>query len=122
MPLDEVLYPVNLRVGGRRCLVVGGGRVALAKVDGLTEAGAVVEVIAPDVVAELDARTDITVHRRRYRTGDAGNYWLVVAATGCPEVNGEVYRDGEPLGCGSTAPTTRSVARSPFPAGCAEGR
>ncbi len=98
MPLEEFLYPVNLRVRGHRCLVVGGGRVALAKADGLLEAGAAVEVIAPEVVPELCDRPGVTVHRREYRTGDVGGYRLAVAATGCQEVNAEVYRDGEAAG------------------------
>ena len=98
MPIDEVLYPVNLRVRGHRCLVVGGGKVALAKADGLLEAGAVVEVIAPEVVAELDDRSDIAVYRRHYRSGDVQGYRLAVAATGHTEVDAEVYRDGEAAG------------------------
>ncbi|MXZ84167.1 MAG: bifunctional precorrin-2 dehydrogenase/sirohydrochlorin ferrochelatase [Acidimicrobiia bacterium] len=98
MPIDEVLYPVNLRVRGHRCLVVGGGQVALVKVDGLLEAGAVVEVIAPDVIPELDARPGVTVHRRVYQSGDVEGYRLVVAATGRAEVDAEVYRDGEATG------------------------
>ena len=98
MPVDELLYPVNLRVRGHRCLVVGGGPVALSKVDGLLEAGAEVDVIAPDVVPELENRPGVTVHRRAYRPGDVEGYRLVVAATGRAEVNAEVYRDGEAAG------------------------
>lgn len=98
MPIDEVLYPVNLRVRGHRCLVVGGGQVALAKADGLLEAGAVVDVIAPEVVSELEARSGVTVHRRGYRSGDVEGYRLAVAATGHAEVDAEVYRDGEAAG------------------------
>ena len=98
MPIDDVLYPVNLRVGGHRCLVVGGGRVALAKVDGLLEAGAVVDVIAPEVVSELEDRSGVVVHRRDYRSGDVEGYRLVVAATGRAEVDAEVYREGEAAG------------------------
>ena len=98
MPIDEILYPVNLRVEGCRCLVVGGGRVALAKADGLLEAGALVDVIAPEVIPELEARPGVTVHRRVYRSGDVRGYRLVVAATGCPDVHAEVFRDGESAG------------------------
>ncbi|MDE0215508.1 MAG: bifunctional precorrin-2 dehydrogenase/sirohydrochlorin ferrochelatase [bacterium] len=98
MPIDEVLYPVNLRVRGHRCLVVGGGQVALAKADGLLEAGALVDVIAPELVSELEARSGVTVHRRAYRSGDVEGYRLVVAATGRAEVDAEVYRDGEAAG------------------------
>ena len=98
MPVNELLYPVNLRVGGHRCLVVGGGEVALSKADGLLEAGALVDVVAPDVIPELEARPGVTVHRRCYRAGDVEHYRLVVAATGDTAVNAEVYRDGEKAG------------------------
>ena len=98
MPIDEILYPVNLRVLGHRCLVVGGGQVALNKADGLLEAGAQVDVVAPDVIPELEARPGVTVHRRPYRSGDVEGYRLVVVATGHAEVNADVYRDGEAAG------------------------
>ena len=94
MPVDEPLYPVNLVLAGRRCLVVGGGRVALTKVRGLVEAGAVVTVVAPEIdpaVAALAA----SVETRRYRPGEVAGYRFVVAATGDPAVNQQVYDDGE---------------------------
>ena len=72
--------------------------MALNKVDGLLEVGAVVDVIAPEVVPELDDRPCVTVHRRSYRPGDVEGYRLAVAATGKAEVNAEVYRDGEASG------------------------
>ena len=130
MPVDEVLYPVNLRVRGHRCLVVGGGQVALNKADGLLEAGAVVEVIAPDVIPELDDRPGVTVHRRAYRSGDVQGYRLVVAATGCEEVNAEVFCDGEMAGvwvnsaddpehCSFTLPSR--LRRGPLMVTCSTG-
>ena len=97
MPVDEPLYPVNLRLKGRRCLVVGGGRVALGKVRGLLEAGALVTVIAPDVIADL-AALDVTVEQRDYRPGDVAGYRVAVAATGDAAVNRAVFLDGESAG------------------------
>ncbi|HEY8525200.1 MAG TPA: bifunctional precorrin-2 dehydrogenase/sirohydrochlorin ferrochelatase [Acidimicrobiales bacterium] len=93
MPVDAPLYPVNLVVAGRRCLVVGGGRVALQKARGLAEAGAELTVVAPAVEPALEALA--TVERRPYRRGEVAGYWLAVAATGDPAVNQQVYDDGE---------------------------
>ena len=43
------LYPVFLKVAGRRVLVVGGGPVAASKLAALVAAGARVRVVAPHV-------------------------------------------------------------------------
>lgn len=101
MPVDQPLYPVNLVVAGRPCLVVGGGRVAVTKVRGLVEAGARVTVVAPEVdahIAEMAAGGQVAVERRPYRSGEVRDHRFVVAATGDPAVNQQVYDDGEAAG------------------------
>jgi len=98
MPVDEPLYPVNLRLAGRRCLVVGGGTVALSKVRGLLEADALVTVIAPQVVPELADLVGVTIEQRPYAAGDLGGYRLVIAATDDPAVNEAVFLEGEDAG------------------------
>jgi siroheme synthase-like protein len=76
---------------------VGGGRVALGKVDGLLRAGADVTVVAPDVIGEI-AALDITLERRRYRSGDIAGRFIAIAATGDPAVDGAISSDGERAG------------------------
>jgi siroheme synthase-like protein len=98
MPLDAAVYPVNLVVEGRPCLVVGGGKVAAGKVRNLRACGAVVHVVASEIGPEIAAMSDVTMERRPYRRGEVVGYRLVVAATGDAEVNGEVYRDGDEAG------------------------
>jgi len=102
MPVEEPLYPVNLRVAGRRCLVVGGGTVAVAKVRGLVECGALVTVVAPelaDELVELAAATPaVTTECRPYTRGEVAGYRLVITATDDAEVNRAVYEDGEVAG------------------------
>lgn len=103
MPLDEALYPVNLRVAGRPCLVVGAGRVAADKVAGLLECGAVVRVVAPeagDELAEMLAAgdTSLTWDQRPYRTDDLDGQLLVITATADPEVNHTVFVDARRAG------------------------
>lgn len=98
MPVDDPLFPVNLRLTGRRCLVVGGGRVARQKVEALVEAGAAVHVVAPSVSEGIQALSGVTWDERPYRDGDVAGYWLVITATGDREVDRAVYLDGETHG------------------------
>ncbi|MGH9152141.1 MAG: precorrin-2 dehydrogenase/sirohydrochlorin ferrochelatase family protein [Acidimicrobiales bacterium] len=100
MPVDAPLYPVNLVVAGRRCLVVGGGPVAARKAQGLASCGAVVHVVATAVGAEVRALVDagVTWEQRPYRRGEVAGYRLAVTATGVAEVDGAVFADGEAAG------------------------
>ncbi|MDP9404570.1 MAG: bifunctional precorrin-2 dehydrogenase/sirohydrochlorin ferrochelatase [Actinomycetota bacterium] len=98
MPVRAPLYPVNLVVEGRRCLVVGGGTVAAHKAAGLLACGARVHVVAPDVSTEVAALAGVTIEERPYRRGEVGGYRLAVAATGEAAVNAAVLADGEEAG------------------------
>jgi siroheme synthase-like protein len=97
VPVEDPLYPVNLRVAGRRVLVVGGGTVAAEKARGLLAAGAVVHVIATVVGPEVRS-LDVTWDERPYAMGDLAGYRLAVAATDDPAANQAVYDDGEAHG------------------------
>jgi uroporphyrin-III C-methyltransferase/precorrin-2 dehydrogenase/sirohydrochlorin ferrochelatase len=95
------LYPVMLDIRDRRCLVVGGGGVALRKVQGLVEDGAQVTVVAPEVVEPLEEMSvagRINLELRRYRDGESRDYGLVFAATDDREVNERVFRDADDAG------------------------
>ena len=91
--MSNVLYPAFLKLAGRRVLVVGAGPVAAAKVDGLLAAGAMVEVVAPDVRSEI-ARAGVVIHRREFRPSDVDGAWYVIAAAP-PAVNRQVLQAGE---------------------------
>ncbi len=92
------MYPVNLVVEGRPCLVVGGGRVAAHKVRGLRRCGAEVHVVAPEVSDEVRAQAGVTWEERPYAAPDLEGRRLVIAATDDPAVNEAVYRDAEAAG------------------------
>jgi precorrin-2 dehydrogenase/sirohydrochlorin ferrochelatase len=99
MPVEGPQYPVNLVLAGRRCLVVGGGTVALAKVRGLLAGGATsVHVVAPVLRPELADLPGVTTEARPYRPGEVAGYRLVVTATDDPDVNRQVFLDGEATG------------------------
>ncbi len=93
------LYPLFLKLAGRKVLVVGGGPVAVAKVEALREAEATILVVAPeprDELAALAAAGKIGLHRRSFEASDLADVWLVVAAAP-PEVNRAVAAAAESL-------------------------
>ena len=85
---EPALFPVFLKLGGRRVLLVGGGKVAEAKLTGLIATGAEVTVVAPEIRAGL-AVSSVRIERRTFRAKDVEGAWLVIAAAP-PEVNREV--------------------------------
>ena len=91
-------YPANFIVAGRRCVVVGAGRIALRKIEGLLAAGADVEVVAPEAVDGVEALAAAGTVRwaaRPFEPSDLDDAWLAVAATSTPEVNHAVFEAGE---------------------------
>jgi siroheme synthase-like protein len=122
VPVEHPLYPVNLVVDGRPCLVVGGGRVAVGKVRGLLEAGARVTVIAPEIDPTIAGLDEVAIERRAYRRGDVEGYRFAVAATGDPQVNQAVYDDGEEAGVWVNAADDPARCSAILPARIRQGR
>lgn len=93
-------YPIMLNVENRNVVVIGGGAVALRKIEELLQSGAFVHVISPDI---LPAITDlknsfsgrIEIIERRYAPGDLDGAWLVYSATNNSAVNEAVFREAE---------------------------
>jgi siroheme synthase-like protein len=91
-------YPVNLLVRGRRVVVVGAGRIAARKIEPLLDGGAVVEVVAPAVGADVRAWADagrLVLNERPFAAGDLEGAWLALTATDDPAVNAAVHTAGE---------------------------
>ena len=94
--MSAALFPVFLKLAGRRVLVVGGGPVATSKMEALVAAGAEITVVAPAMTAGIQT-SRVTRHQREFRPDDVEGAWLVVAAA-TPAVNREVARAAEDRG------------------------
>ena len=91
-----IYYPMFLNISGKRCTVVGGGQVALRKVEMLLEFGASVVVISPELCSELEQFAEngkIQVFRRTYQPGDVEQAVVVIAATSDTGINLAVSED-----------------------------
>ncbi|WP_310551412.1 precorrin-2 dehydrogenase/sirohydrochlorin ferrochelatase family protein [Paenibacillus glufosinatiresistens] len=96
-----VYLPIMLDCRGRRCLVVGGGAVAVRKIRSLLEAQALVTVVSPALapgLEELAAAGAVDWRRRAFAPGDTAGAWLVFAATGDREVNAAAVREAKAAG------------------------
>lgn len=83
-------YPAFLDLRGRNVVVIGGGEVALRKIESLLATGAVVKVIAPEMhpeIEELFVQGAVAGERRPYARGDLAGAMLAIAATSDADVN-----------------------------------
>ncbi len=94
-------YPIFLNLSGRRVVVIGGGMVALRKVEALLEAEARVVVAAEHIDESLvsvckNAGGELieSEYSRDYLSGAA----LAIAATNNHELNKRIYKDCQALG------------------------
>lgn len=97
----SALFPMFMKLRGRRCLVVGAGTVAEPKISSLLEADAVVKVVAPQAteqVMSLAREARIQWEQRVFVKSDVENCFLVVSATNSVQVNTTVYREAEARG------------------------
>lgn len=88
-------FPFFVDIGGKNGLIVGGGRIALHKLQKLLPYEAVLKVVAPDVLEELwqtALEKDICVIKRKFEPSDLDGMCFVIAASDDMEANAEVGR------------------------------
>jgi uroporphyrin-III C-methyltransferase/precorrin-2 dehydrogenase/sirohydrochlorin ferrochelatase len=92
--MDE-LFPLFLKLAGRKCLVIGGGSVAEAKMQGLARCGAEVRVVAPEAtpgIREAASSGRVSWEQRLFLLSDLAGVFLVVAATNSAKLHEEIFR------------------------------
>jgi uroporphyrin-III C-methyltransferase len=97
---EAALFPLFLKLAGKRCLVVGAGPIGLEKVESLLRCGAMVQVIAPQAVEPIQQlHRDETIEwlARPYSPADATGRDLIIAATNDRNVNQSVFADAHRL-------------------------
>ena len=94
-------YPIYLQLQDQPCVVVGGGKIAEGKVDGLLAAGARVTIVSPELTPhlhELVERNEIAYIARRYQPGDLAGAFMVICATDQIEINRQVWQEASAQG------------------------
>lgn len=94
------LLPLFHNLNGRRCLMVGGGSVALRKIRPLIEVGAKVEIIAPEIntaITDLAEKHSLCLYQRKFNNADLEGAALVIAATDDKQLNKQVSEQAQKL-------------------------
>lgn len=90
------MYPLTVRLEGRRVVVVGGGRVASFKIAPLLRVGADVVVISKELdsrLVQFVEKGKICWMQKKYEASDLLGAFLVVAATNNLKLNEKIADD-----------------------------
>jgi precorrin-2 dehydrogenase/sirohydrochlorin ferrochelatase len=90
-----------VKLEGKRCLVVGAGKVGEPKIGGLVETGARVHVIAQEAshaVQQWAQAGKITLELRPFIPADLEGTFLAVVATASRDLNASIYREAQQRG------------------------
>jgi precorrin-2 dehydrogenase len=95
------LFPMFVKLAGRKCLVVGGGPIAEGKVEGLLSCQATVVLVAPEVTEKIARWNDegrLAWQARQFQPSDLDGSFLVVVSTDIDATNESVFREAEARG------------------------
>jgi precorrin-2 dehydrogenase/sirohydrochlorin ferrochelatase len=95
------LFPAFLKLAGRKCLVVGAGKVGQSKIEGLLTTGAVLTVVAPRASESVQAWAEageLRWHARGFDPADLDGVLLAVVATSSPLLNEWVFEEARRRG------------------------
>lgn len=96
-----VYYPIFLNIKGKRCVVIGGGEVALRKVKMLLECEADITVISPEFhqeISRLSKEKEIHLIQREYKAGDVKDAMIAIVCTDMKKVNRKVVDEAKKAG------------------------
>lgn len=93
------IFPISLKLQQQRCLIVGGGRIAYRKAILLVKAGAILDIVAPDIDPQLMSLIEQSAgiaYVKLFEDHDLDRvYRLVIAATDNADVNKRVFEQAE---------------------------
>jgi len=96
-----VYYPIFFNTEGKKCVVIGGGSVALRKIKSLLECRAKVTVISPKPrpeISKLSEERTIRLIKRDYKASDLKDATIAIVCTNAKKVNRKVADEARKAG------------------------
>ena len=95
------LFPMFMKLEGKRCLVVGAGRIGEPKIASLIPTGARIHVIALEASQKVHTWAqagEIVLELRAFANEDLAATFLAVVATASRELNASIYNQAQGRG------------------------
>jgi precorrin-2 dehydrogenase/sirohydrochlorin ferrochelatase len=89
--------PISIDITDRKILIIGGGQNALKKIRILQRSGAILEVIAENIIDEIYA-TGVNCFRKKYEKTDLKGYFMLYSCTNNEALDQQIARDGQEVG------------------------
>jgi precorrin-2 dehydrogenase/sirohydrochlorin ferrochelatase len=93
----KVFLPLNIRVDNKKILFVGGGKIALHKIQTIEKYTRNITIVSPEIIDELKGKGFTEIYKT-YEPSDLDGAFLVYASTNVEEVNRRVRDDAEARG------------------------
>ncbi|MDO5409007.1 MAG: bifunctional precorrin-2 dehydrogenase/sirohydrochlorin ferrochelatase [Lachnospiraceae bacterium] len=117
---SEGYFPMFFNVADKKVLIVGAGTIARRRIETLLSFGAELTVAAPEWMEEIGsyaARGQIRLLKQAYAPQLLNKeYFMVIAATDCGQLNREICNEGRKLGILVNNASDRSQCDFYFPA------
>ncbi|MCX7711185.1 MAG: bifunctional precorrin-2 dehydrogenase/sirohydrochlorin ferrochelatase [Clostridia bacterium] len=95
------MFPAFIDIKGKKCVVVGGGKVATRKIETLLKFEPRIVVVSPEISERIQAlkwEDKVVVIKKKYSSEDLEGACLVIAATDHSSVNDRVFQDAQKSG------------------------
>ena len=89
--------PISIDISDRKILIIGGGQSALKKIRILQRSGALLEVVAENVIDEVVA-TGVVCFRKSYEKSDLKGYLMLYSCTNNVDLDRQIAADGREAG------------------------
>src|SRR5262249_17155386 len=95
------LYPIFLKLEGRKVLIVGGGKIAEEKIYAVLRSATDVTVVAPQITQRIRGWVEtglVQYIADEYSSGMVQQYFLAIACTDSEAVNRKIYEEARQTG------------------------
>ena len=84
-------FPFYIDIENKHCVVIGGGVVALRKIEKLMPFNPEITVVAPEICYEISEMKDVTICKRKFSDDDIMNAFMVISATDDEKLNAHIF-------------------------------